>query len=66
MIIGLRNLNLLFGQVLHSMEEIRDQIDERSAHDKCLLVQAAVTSRRPLEVTEALKKYSLSSSVYYR
>ena len=47
------------------MEESFDQVAGPTPLDKCLLVQAAVTKRRnPLQVTEALEKYALSSSVY--
>ncbi len=41
-------------------------IAELTPLEKCQSVQAAINRRRPLTVTEALKKYALSSSVYYR
>ena len=39
---------------------------EMTALEKCNKVLAAVTGRRKLSIREALKKFQLSSGVYYR
>ena len=37
-----------------------------STFEKCELVDAAQTARRPMDVKDALIKYDLSKTVYYR
>jgi len=43
-----------------------DENDKSSVQDKCVQVERAVNGRRAISVTDALKKFGVSSGVYYR